>query len=522
MDLNRGSMTALTVSGLSKEYPGVRALSNVSFTVDPGIVLAVVGENGAGKSTLMKSIAGALRATAGQIEVFGTSLVAGNPRAASDAGVAMIYQELTIVPELTAQENVYLGRLPTLFGVVRAKQLRRNYRAVAHRVGSGIRPEARAGGLSTANQQLLEIMRAIALGRQLVIMDEPTASLGPEDIERLHSVIRDLRDKGCSVLYVSHDLDAVLDVSNEIMVLREGAVVARAPATEWSKTALVTSMLGHSPSTAPTGGDRKNMQPTLLTLTNVRAPGVEVESLNIRAGDVVGIAGLVGSGRTRLLRAIAGAEPVHTGTIELDQKIMPWPSSPAQAWAAGIALAPEDRKHQGLVLNQPASWNIALGGFQLARRGGRITARLLQRWAEPIAARVAFVSSRLGAPAGTLSGGNQQKLLLARLLSRPLRLMLLDEPTRGMDIGAKSEVFSSMRSFADQGRAVLWSSSEIQEVLDHSDRVVVCRAGRLVAELAVGSTVHDVLAQSFGTTEIATVAASSSTTSSNHVQEHQL
>jgi ABC-type sugar transport system ATPase subunit len=522
MSLNRESTTALTVSGLSKEYPGVRALSNVNFSVEPGTVLAVVGENGAGKSTLMKSIAGAERATAGRIEVFGTELVPGSPRAASDAGVAMIYQELTIVPELTAQENVYLGHLPTVFGVVLARQLRRNYLAVAQRVGSNIRPDIRAGDLSTANQQLLEIMRAIAHGRRLVIMDEPTASLGPEDVERLHTVIRDLRDKGCSLLYVSHDLDAVLDVSDDVMVLREGSVVSRAPAVEWTKTALVTAMLGHSPSTAPTGGHGTAGEPTVVALKNVRAPGVDVESLSIRAGEVVGIAGLVGSGRTRLLRAIAGAEPVQTGTIELDGKPLRWPSSPARGWAAGIALAPEDRKHQGLVLGQPASWNIALGGFQLAGRAGRITARLLRRWAKPIASRVAFDGDRLGAAAGTLSGGNQQKLVLGRLFSRPLRLMLLDEPTRGMDIGAKSEVFASMRSFADEGRAVLWSSSEIQEVLDHSDRVVVCRAGRLVAELPSGATVHDVLAQSFGTTELATVAAPSSRSSSIAVQEKQL
>jgi len=521
MALNREPSMALNVSGLSKQYPGVRALNDVSFTVEPGTVLAVVGENGAGKSTLMKSIAGAERASAGQIEVFGTSLIAGNPRSASDAGVAMIYQELTIVPELSAQENVYLGHVPSLFGIVRKQQLRRNYTAVAERVGSEIRADTRAGGLSTANQQLLEIMRAIAHGRRLVIMDEPTASLGPEDIERLHNVIRDLRAKGCSVLYVSHDLDAVLDVSDEVMVLREGTVVARATSAEWTKKALVTAMLGHAPATAPTGGNRTNMEPTVVRLDNVSAPGVEMKSLAIRSGEVVGIAGLVGSGRTRLLRAIAGAEPVLTGSMQLDGKEVRWPASPALAWSAGIALAPEDRKHQGLVLDRAASWNIALGGFQLARRGGRITAGLLKRWADPIARRVAFAPNRLSALAGTLSGGNQQKLLLGRLFSRPLRLMLLDEPTRGMDIGAKSEVFAAMRSSAAEGRAVLWSSSEIQEVLDHSDRVIVCRAGKVVAELPRGATVHDVLAQSFGTTELATATASSHASSSLHIQENQ-
>jgi ribose transport system ATP-binding protein len=457
----------------------------------------VVGENGAGKSTLMKSIAGAVLPTAGVIEVYGSHPLPGNPRQAEEVGVAMIYQELTIVPDLSAEANVFLGHIPSRWGVQRRKELRRRYLDVALRVGGHISPEARAGALSTANQQLLEIMKAVAHGRRLVIMDEPTASLGPQEIERLHGIIRELKARGCAVLYVSHDLDAVLDISDEVMVMREGEVVANHETSAWTQTAIVEAMLGE-------GLDKKAEHPVLAAEGNpifrvreLRAPGVDVSNLSIRAGEVVGIAGLVGSGRTRMLRAIAGASRAQSGSLEIDGREVRWPASPAHALQHGIALAPEDRKHQGLVLERESAWNIAMGGFGLARLRGRITSRSLRAWAKPLAIRVAFQPEFLRKPAGALSGGNQQKLMLGRLFARSPRLMLLDEPTRGMDIGAKGEVFASMRRFAKKDHAVLWSSSEIQEVLDHSDRVFVVRSGRLVEELSPNATVHDVFVASF-------------------------
>lgn len=488
---------ALSVAGLTMQYPGVRALSEVTFTVRPGQVLGVVGENGAGKSTLMKSIAGAVLPTAGVIEVYGRHPSAGRPRQAEEAGVAMIYQELTIVPDLSAEANVFLGHIPSRWGMQLRKELRRRYLDVSVRVGGHIAPETRAGDLSTANQQLLEIMRAVAHGRRLVIMDEPTASLGPEEIVRLHGIIRELRANGCAVLYVSHDLDAVLDISDEVLVLREGEVVAKHETNAWTQSGIVRAMLGEDLDTKVERVSQAAAGDPILRVRELRAPGVDVSDLTIRAGEVVGIAGLVGSGRTRMLRAIAGASQAQFGSLEIDGQEVRWPTSPAQALQHGIALAPEDRKRQGLVLQRESAWNIAMGGFGFARRRGRITSRSLSQWAKPLAIRVAFLPDLLRKPAGMLSGGNQQKLMLGRLFARSPRLMLLDEPTRGMDIGAKGEVFASMRKFVEEDHAVLWSSSEIQEVLNHSDRVLVVRSGRLVEELASGATVHDVLAASF-------------------------
>ncbi|MBO1900836.1 sugar ABC transporter ATP-binding protein [Leucobacter weissii] len=489
--------SALVVSGLAKDYPGVRALADVSLSLAAGTVLAVVGENGAGKSTLMKSVAGAIRPTAGTIEVLGSPLFGGSPRAAEEAGVAMIYQELTLAPEMSAEENVFLGHAPSRFGVIRRREMRLRYDEVSRRVGGGIRPDTRAGRLSTASQQLLEIMRAIAHGRRLVIMDEPTASLGPGEIERLHGIIRELKADGCAILYVSHDLDAVLDVSDEVLVMREGRTVAHDRTENWRKDTLVTAMLGHVPDIPRRDHTARTETRTAVEIEDLRAPGVDVPHLAIGAGEVVGIAGLVGSGRTRMLRSIAGADPVRSGRLEIDGAVVAWPKSTARAWRTGIALAPEDRKRQGLVLHRESAWNVAVGAFGTVRRRGAITPQSIRLWAAPFTERVAFKTARLKAPAGTLSGGNQQKLLLARLLSRPLRLMLLDEPTRGMDIGAKSEVFAAMRAFADTGASVLWSSSELQEVLDHSDRIVVVNGGRMVAEFPAGTSMQEVLSASF-------------------------
>lgn len=496
---------ALSLNGLSKSYPGVQALRDVTVSLARGRVLAVVGENGAGKSTLMKSIAGAVSPSSGTIEVLGTPLFGGSPRAAEEAGVAMIYQELTLAPDMTAEENVFLGHLPSRLGVVRRREVRRRYLAVASRVGADINPEARAGKLSTANQQLLEIMRALVHDRKLVIMDEPTASLGPEDIRRLHGIIRELKRDGRSVLYVSHDLEAVIDISDEVLVMREGRTVAHRPTEEWSLPQLVTAMLGHTPAAPSARPKREATDTPAYEIRQLSAPGVDVPYLRLDQGEVVGIAGLVGSGRTRMLRAIAGADLARTGQIQIAGAPGLWPRTPAQGWKRGIALAPEDRKHQGLVLHRSSGWNVALGAFRLARARGGVTEGSIRKFAAPFAQRVSFAPERLAAPAGTLSGGNQQKLMLARLLSRPIRLMLLDEPTRGMDIGAKAEVFTAMSSFARSGGTVLWSSSELQEVLDHSDRILVVSNGRLVGEYPHGAAMHDILAAAFGTTTISTL-----------------
>lgn len=507
---------ALVITRVSKSYPGVHALQDVSLRVPTGRVQGIVGENGAGKSTLMKSVAGAQPVDHGVIEVFGTRLAGANPRQAAEAGVAMIYQELTTVPQLSAEANVFLGDPPRRLGVIDRAQRRRRYREVAERVGSSIPPQGIAGELSTANQQIIELMRALVTGRRLIIMDEPTASLGPEDLERLHTTIRDLKASGCSVVYVSHDLDAVLDICDDVTVLREGQVVASAPASEWDRGGLIKAMIGDADlgisgasHRTPVDGAR-----VMFSIQNLRAPGVDVERLALREGEIVGIAGLVGSGRTRLLRAIAGCDPVDSGRMQWEGRAVAWPSSPRAARRQGIALAPEDRKLQGLVLHQPASWNVALGSFGRVGSGPAVFLTRIHRWAERFTTSMGFARDRLTALAGQLSGGNQQKLLLARLVSTSARVLLLDEPTRGIDIGAKAQIFDSMRQLAEDGRTVVWSSSEIEEVLDHSDRILVVSRGRLVGELPAGATAHDVLDLSFSATSATQILPGSKETQS--------
>lgn len=493
---------ALVITNLSKAFPGVRALQGVSLRVPAGSVRGVVGENGAGKSTLMKSVAGAQPVDDGLIQVFGTRLAGSSPRQAAEAGVAMIYQELTTVSQLSAEANVFLGDPPRRLGVINRSARRRQYREVAARVGSSIPPQAIAGELSTAHQQIIELMRALVTGRRLIIMDEPTASLGPEDIARLHTTIRDLRASGCSIIYVSHDLDAVLDICDDVTVLREGRVVAEGPAREWDRVRLIASMIGDA-DLGHAGAPHRTPavdSPTVLQIDALRAPGVHVDRLAIRQGEVIGIAGLVGSGRTRLLRTIAGCDPADSGRMQVEGQSVPWPRSPREGRRRGIALAPEDRKLQGLVLRQPAAWNVALGSFDRVGRGPLVLRSRIHTWVEAFAGAMGFSRDRLSSLAGQLSGGNQQKLLLARLVSTSARVLLLDEPTRGIDIGAKAQIFESMRALADEGRTVVWSSSEIDEVLDHSDRILVVSRGRLVGELPAGATAHDVLDLSFSAT----------------------
>lgn len=499
MTMTSKDPVALRVHNLSKFYPGVRAIQDVSLTVEAGEVHGLVGANGAGKSTLMKAIAGAIAQDSGSIQVWGKEIPGGDPHRAAAAGLAMIYQELTIVPNMSALANVLLGRLPRRFGFVDRRRARKEYSEAARLVGSTVAPSSRAGDLSTAAQQLLEVMRALASGRRLIIMDEPTASLGPEDIRRLHAVIGTLKAEGHSVIYVSHDLGAVLEVCDNVTVLREGVVVETRPASGWDHRGLVRMMLGEVVLDAagpPAPGKAAAFEP-FLRVDGLRAPGVDLARFEVGKGEIVGLAGLVGSGRTRLLRALAGAGTVNAGSLQVDGRERRWPRTPRQAAKIGIALAPEDRKAQGLVLGRPSAWNVALGRFSLASAGRPVRSERLTRWAKSATDRVGFASSRLSAEAGTLSGGNQQKLILARLLSRPIPCLLLDEPTRGIDIGAKAQVFEAMRQIARDGRAVIWTSSEIEEVVHHSDRILVLAGGRVVAELTGGATVHDVLDLSF-------------------------
>ncbi|MFE4837417.1 sugar ABC transporter ATP-binding protein [Arthrobacter sp. NPDC056691] len=491
---------ALRVVGLNKSYGASRVLKDVSLTVGAGEIHALVGENGAGKSTLIKAVAGAIDTDAGSIAVWGRDVTGAGPAHVSKAGLAVIYQELTIVPGMSALANVLLGSLPAKLGFVDGRNARRQYDAAAEAVGVSIKARTPAGTLSTAQQQMLEIMRALASQRRLIIMDEPTASLGPSDSAHLHTVMRDLSSRGYAIIYISHDLDHVLALADTVTVLREGAVIDSRPGTTWTKPQLIRAMLGNDVTPAQQRPAVLRQGPPVLSVRSLRAPGVDLPAVDIHAGEIVGLAGLVGSGRTRLLRSLAGAAAVTEGELSIKGQPVPWPGSPRSAIRAGIALAPEDRKGQGLVLNRSAGWNVALGQFRKAAGGKPLQDARASAWASSASSRMGFDPRRLASHAGELSGGNQQKLLLARWLDRNLTCLLLDEPTRGIDIGAKAQIFETVRALADEGLSVLWCSSDLEEVVQHSDRMIVLSAGRAIAELPGGASVQDILDLSYAAT----------------------
>ncbi len=474
---------AVRVEGVSKSFPGVQALKEVDFTLREGEVHGLVGENGAGKSTLIKVLTGAYVADAGSVEIFGVAVEHHGPRAQQRAGVAAIYQELTVVADMSAASNAFLGRPLRRGGLLKRRAMEQRFRELGNRLGVDIQPRARAGDLSVANQQMLEIMRALQADHRILIMDEPTASLGPKERERLYETVGRLRDERASVIYISHDLDEVLRLCDRISVMRDGEMVATADVAAWDKEKLVSTMLG-TELRAPTARHRAAEGDELLRVDGVSVPDkVQDVSFVLHTGEIFGIAGLVGAGRTELLRALAGTQPGATGTLTIDGRTQPLPRTVGRALALGIALAPEDRKGQGLVLSQSGFVNVTMTDMRGIAPGAIVRSGRRKTAAEAIATSLAFDPRRLGAPTGTLSGGNQQKLVVGKWLHRRPRVLLMDEPTRGIDVGAKGEMFAVMRRLADEGMAIIMVSSELEEVVEVADRVLVLAKGQQAAIL---------------------------------------
>jgi rhamnose transport system ATP-binding protein len=469
--------------GISKHFGGTRALSNATVSVQVGSVHALVGENGAGKSTLGKILAGVLAPDEGQLLVRGKPVSLRTPREALEHGIATIGQEPSVVPQLSVAENVFLGAEPRSFGTVRQRALRKRYAALVGSAGFDLRGDVPARSLRAAEQQEVEILRALARAAEVVIMDEPTASLSAQETAHLHEIVKSLAAQGKTILLISHFLREVLELADTVTVLRDGQVVRTAPTADETEASLVEAMLGRPLAlTFPQKSAPRADAPVVLSVKELQAPGVAGVDLVVRAGEIVGLAGLVGAGRSELGQAIFGASPMQGGEVELNGS--PLTGGPRQRLRVGIALIPESRKDQGLILDRPVFENASLASLGELTRFGVVSRRREQEVTREILARCDVRTKSNSSPVRELSGGNQQKVLLARILLCRPRLVIADEPTRGVDVGAKRAIYEFLVGLAEEGLGVLLISSELEEIIGLAHRVAVMCAGRIVAEFA--------------------------------------
>ncbi len=473
-DGNRALRARLVVERLQKRFGATRALAGVELVVQPGEVHAVLGENGAGKSTLMGVLAGAVAPDAGSIALDGAPYAPRSPRDARRAGVAVVHQELSLCAHLTVEENVLLGDEPTRFGLVDRRRARERAEAALRRVGARIDPWTRVAELAPAARQLVEIARALAHDRpRVLVLDEPTSSLGRDDAERLLALVRELRDDGMSILYVSHFLEEVEQVADRYTVLRDGATVATGAIEDTSIDELVATMAGRAIERVAERAPRVAGAPILRVEGLASRPRPSDASFVLHRGEVLGIAGLVGAGRTELLRAVFGLEPVVRGTVRVGAHERPF--APHDALARGVGLLSEDRKGEGLALERSVEENLTLSKqpFLIDPERQREVARA---WVERLGIKCASVD----APVSSLSGGNQQKVALARLLHHDVDVLLLDEPTRGIDVRSKAQIHALVDRLArEQQKAILVVSSAIPDLLELCDRIAVMRRGVL-------------------------------------------
>ncbi|MDR1800012.1 MAG: sugar ABC transporter ATP-binding protein [Bifidobacteriaceae bacterium] len=485
----------IELTSISKRFGGVQALSDITLTVRQGTIHAFVGENGAGKSTLGKIISGTHAPNSGTMKVDGQVVRFHSPRDAIDHGISTIQQEIALVPKRSVLENVFLGRELTRRGLANKAAMRAEYAELERQTGFGVSPDAIVETLCLADQQKVEMLRAIARHSRLIVFDEPTAALTPNETANLLDVIRQLRDSGVTVIYVSHFLEEVLAIADEITVLRNGQLIKTTPAQDETPASLVTAMLGRSqdsafPSRPPING--RLGQETLRVDGLSRSGVLHAVSFAARAGEIIGLAGLVGSGRSELLRAIYGADPADAGTVSLLGR-PPRTMSPARSIAMGLAMIPESRKDQGLFLRRSVGENMTIGALRGVSRGGLVATRrvsqLVGRFTQELGIKPADPSMEVG----LLSGGNQQKVLLAKGLAASPKVLLIDEPTRGVDVGAKYSIYESLFRLAEAGLTLVVVSSEVEEILGIADRVLVMRRGWLVLDAPISEVDQDTI-----------------------------
>jgi ABC-type sugar transport system ATPase subunit len=468
--------------GIGKSFPGVKALEGVDLKVRPGQVHALLGENGAGKSTLIKILSGAYTRDEGEIYFDGARVEIKSPADAENLGISTIYQEFNLAPHLTVAENIFLGHLPKKAGRVDWATVRARARELLDSLEVGLSIDALAGTLSVAQQQMVEIAKALNRNTRLLVMDEPSAVLGERDIDNLFDVVRRLQASGIGIIYISHRLKEIFDLADEVTVLKDGRYVDTRQVSDVTMDDLVTLMIGR---------DLEDVYPqrvgkpgeVVLEVTHLAQAHLAKDvSFTLRAGEILGVAGITGSGRTEMARVLFGADKATTGSMILFGK--PYrPRSPRDAIDRGIAVVTEDRKRQGLLLKLQVYFNVTVAGLSRLSRIGVLQLRqeraLVAKWIQNL---------RIKTPSAdfmvvNMSGGNQQKVVLARWLSLGIKVFIMDEPTRGIDVGSKSEIYQIMANLADQGVAIIMISSELPEVLGMSDRVLVMRDGRVAADL---------------------------------------
>ncbi|MEV1244835.1 sugar ABC transporter ATP-binding protein [Nonomuraea sp. NPDC050022] len=474
----------LALANVSKSFGAVRALRDVSLELFAGEAHALAGENGAGKSTLVKTLAGVHRPDTGQVLLNGEPVVFAGPADAQQAGVAVIYQEPTLFPDLSVAENIFMGRQPRrTLGRIDRKEMHGQARRLFERLGVALDPEQPSRGLSIADQQLVEIAKALSREARVLVMDEPTAALSGNEVARLFSVVEALREHGCAILFISHRLDEIFSLCQRVTTLRDGAWIASEPVAGLTHDDLVRRMVGRELGTLYPK-EEATLGEVALQVDRLTREGVFTDvSFQVRRGEIVALAGLVGAGRSEVARAVFGVDRWDAGSVSVDGRPLP-AGSPTAAMGAGLALVPEDRRQQGLVMELSIERNIGLTGLGSLRRGLTISRTAERDRAKDWAVRLRLKFARLSDGVGVLSGGNQQKVVLAKWLATKPSVLIVDEPTRGIDVGTKAEVHRLLSELAGQGIAVLMISSDLPEVLGMADRVLVMHEGRLTAELS--------------------------------------
>ncbi|HBF40157.1 MAG TPA: D-xylose ABC transporter ATP-binding protein [Firmicutes bacterium] len=471
----------IEMTGVSKSFPGVKALSNIDLNIYPGRVHVLLGENGAGKSTLIKIISGVYSRDEGFVKVNGREVNFINTRESLAAGISVIHQELSVIPDLTVAENIFLGREPKIgkSGFVNRKKMYSDATQLLETIGVKINPKTVIRKLSNADKQMVEIARAVSQNSSLVIMDEPTSSLSEHEVEALFKVIEKLKSENVAIIYISHRLKEIARIGDTVTILRDGCLVKTVSLQEIDESHMIALMVGREITQFYYKSEIPPADEMVLEIKNYTRKGIfENVSFGLRRGEILGVAGLIGAGRTEVMRAIFGADRVESGECLLDGRPVRF-TEPQQAIKAGVGLIPEDRRNQGLLLSKSVKENTSLASLFLNSKLGFLDFKWEAKIAVEFIQKLHTKTPTANTPVKNLSGGNQQKVVIAKWLAAKSRILIMDEPTRGIDVNAKAEIYALMKKFVEEGGSIIMVSSELPEILGVSDRIMVMREGRV-------------------------------------------